>query len=117
MNRILEQLNLEDDFLFAKVMSDKEICRKVLEKILNIKIKHIEMPTQQKVIDILLDSKAVRLDIYVNDENNTIYNVEMQKGKYNNLAKRSRYYPILRIQQTNLYQRLRAYWLNNFTKK
>ncbi|MHC1750605.1 MAG: Rpn family recombination-promoting nuclease/putative transposase [Cellulosilyticaceae bacterium] len=92
MNRILEQLNLEDDFLFAKVMSDKEICRKVLEKILNIKIKHIEMPTQQKVIDILLDSKAVRLDIYVNDENNTIYNVEMQKGKYNNLAKRSRYY-------------------------
>ena len=92
MNKIIEQLNLDDDFLFAKVMSDREICKKVLEKILNIKIKYIEMPTEQKVIDILLDSKAVRLDIYVSDENNTIYNVEMQKGKRKNLAKRSRYY-------------------------
>lgn len=92
MNKIIEQLNLDDDFLFAKVMSDKEICKQVLEKILNIRIKYIEMPTEQKVIDILLDSKAVRLDIYVSDENNTIYNVEMQKGRRKNLAKRSRYY-------------------------
>ena len=92
MNKIIEDLNLDDDFLFAKVMSDKEICKKVLEKILDIKIKDIKMPEQQKVIDILLNSKAVRLDIYVSDENNTIYNVEMQKGKKNNLAKRSRYY-------------------------
>ena len=54
MNKIIEQLNLDDDFLFAKVMSDKEICKKVLEKILNINIKDIEMPTEQKVIDVLL---------------------------------------------------------------
>ncbi len=92
MNKIIEQLNLDDDFLFAKVMSDKTICKGVLEQILGIKIKAIEMPSEQKVIDILLDSKAVRLDIYVSDEANTIYNVEMQKGKRNNLPKRSRYY-------------------------
>ena len=92
MYKTIEELNLDDDFLFAKVMSDKEICKQVIEKILGIKIKYIEMPTQQKVIDILLDSKAVRLDIYVNDENGTIYNVEMQKAKRGNLAKRSRYY-------------------------
>ena len=73
MYKTIEELNLDDDFLFAKVMSDKEICKQVIEKILGIKIKYIEMPTQQKVIDILLDSKAVRLDIYVNDENGTIY--------------------------------------------
>ena len=92
MNKIIQELNLDHDFLFAKVMSDKNICKKVLEKILNIKIKDIQMPTEQKVIDILLGSKAVRLDIYVSDENNTIYNVEMQKGKRTNLPKRSRYY-------------------------
>ena len=40
----LQELNLEDDFLFAKVMSDKEICKKVIEKILDIKIKEIKMP-------------------------------------------------------------------------
>jgi predicted transposase/invertase (TIGR01784 family) len=92
MNKIIQQLNLDDDFLFAKVMSAQQICRKVLEKILNINIKRVEMPTEQKVIDLLLASKGVRLDIYVSDENNTIYNVEMQKGKRKNLPKRSRYY-------------------------
>ena len=88
----LQELNLEDDFLFAKVMSDKEICKKVIEKILDIKIKEIKMPEEQKVIDILLDSKVVRLDVYVNDDKGTVYNVEMQQGKNTNLAKRSRYY-------------------------
>lgn len=50
------------------------------------------MPQDQKVVDLLLESKGIRLDIYVNDENGTIYNVEMQKGNNKNLAKRSRYY-------------------------
>lgn len=36
--KTIKELNLEDDFLFAKVMSDKEICRKVLEKILDVPI-------------------------------------------------------------------------------
>lgn len=92
MAKTLKDLNLDDDFLFAKVMSDKEICKKVLEKILNIKIVDIVMPNQQKVIDLLLDSKGVRLDIYVSDDKNVVYNIEMQKGKSPNLAKRSRYY-------------------------
>ena len=88
----LQELNLEDDFLFAKVMSDKDICRRIIEKVLDIKIKKIKMPQEQKVIDLLLDSKSVRLDVYVNDEKGTVYNVEMQRGKNINLAKRSRYY-------------------------
>lgn len=92
IKKIIQGLNLDDDFLFAKVMSDQDICKKVLEKILNIKIKKLKLPTEQKVIDLVLDSKAIRLDIYVQDESNTVYNVEMQKSKNKNLAKRSRYY-------------------------
>ena len=45
-----------------------------------------------KVIDLLLESKNIRLDIYVKDENNTVYNVEMQRGKHKSLPKRLRYY-------------------------
>ena len=92
IKKMIQNLNLDDDFLFAKVMSDKEICRKVLEQILSIPIKEIKYLNEQKVIDILLDSKAVRLDIYVEDDNNTVYNVEMQKSDNKNLPKRSRYY-------------------------
>ena len=90
MEKRIEDLNLEDDFLFSRVMSDEEICRIVLEKLLNISIKKIVLPEQQKTIDLLLDSKGVRLDIYVNDDVGTIYNCEMQRGKRGQLPKRSR---------------------------
>lgn len=90
--KTIKELNLEDDFLFAKVMSDKEICRKVLEKILNISIKEVIMPTAQRTIDILFEGKGIRLDVYVNDDKGTVYNVEMQRGKKKELPKRARYY-------------------------
>lgn len=92
MGKKIEELNLEDDFLFAKVMSDQEICRKVLEKILDIPIKKIVLPNNQRTIDLLLESKGIRLDIYVNDDKGTVYNCEMQRGKRRELPKRSRYY-------------------------
>ncbi|WP_394903563.1 Rpn family recombination-promoting nuclease/putative transposase [Clostridium butyricum] len=90
--KTLQELNLEDDFLFAKVMSDKEICKEFLEKLLDVRIEKVEMPVNQKVIDLLVDCKGIRLDIYVKDENNTVYNVEMQRIDNKNLGKRMRYY-------------------------
>ena len=92
MTKTLKELNLEDDFLFAKVMSDKGICKEFLEKLLEIKIEKIEIPENQKTIDILLEAKGIRLDIYVKDQNNTVYNVEMQRGNHRSLPKRLRYY-------------------------
>jgi predicted transposase/invertase (TIGR01784 family) len=50
------------------------------------------MIEEQKTIDLLLESKGIRLDVYVKDENSTIYNVEMQRGNHKNLPKRLRYY-------------------------
>ena len=93
-NRTIHQLNLEDDFLFAKVMSDKEICRKVLEKILGVSIREVSVPATQKTIDMLYDGKGIRLDVYLNDNEGTVYNVEMERGKHKKaiLPKRSRYY-------------------------
>ena len=92
MNKTIKELNLEDDFLFAKVMSDKKICKELLENILEIEIEKVEMVEEQKTIDLLIESKGIRLDVYVKDGNNTIYNVEMQRGKHKNLPKRLRYY-------------------------
>ena len=92
MNKILQELNLEDDFLFAKVMSDKGICKEFLEKLLDVEIEKIEMPENQKTIDLLLECKGIRLDIYVKDESNTVYNIEMQRTDNKNLGKRMRYY-------------------------
>lgn len=91
-DKTIQDLNLEDDFLFAKVMSDREICRKVLEKILKESIKDVVIPATQRTIDILYEGKGIRLDVYVNDDKGTVYNVEMQRGKRRDLPKRSRYY-------------------------
>lgn len=37
-----EELQIRDDFLFAKVMRDKEICKQLLEKLLQTKISDIK---------------------------------------------------------------------------
>jgi predicted transposase/invertase (TIGR01784 family) len=39
-----------------------------------------------------IKSKGIRLDIYVEDDNNTVFNLEMQTTAYKELPKRSRYY-------------------------
>jgi len=62
-NKTIQQLNLEDDSLFAKVMSDKEVCRKVLEKILGVSIREVSVPATQKTINTLYDGKGIRLEV------------------------------------------------------
>ena len=86
-----ESLTLSNDFMFSKVMRDKEICRETLEILLDKKIGEIIYIDDQKTIDINYDAKSVRLDVYVEDENR-IYNIEMQVVNKKELAKRSRYY-------------------------
>ena len=78
MEKNIRELNLSDDFLFAKVMTDSEICRRVLEKILKVPIRKVEAPATQRTIDLLFEGKGVRLDVYVNDDEGTVYNIEMQ---------------------------------------
>lgn len=87
-----ENLDITDDFLFGKVMRNPEICKQMIEAILDINIERIEYPEEQKVIDMTADSKSVRLDVYVKDTKDVIYNIEMQPVKKDNLPKRSRYY-------------------------
>jgi predicted transposase/invertase (TIGR01784 family) len=87
-----ENLSISNDFIFAKVMEDPNVCKVFLECLLGIKINHVEYPETQKVINISKDKKSVRLDVYVEDENHTVYNIEMQVVKKRHLPKRSRYY-------------------------
>lgn len=87
-----EELEITDDFLFGKVMRNPELCKRTIEVILGIEIDRIDYLEEQKTIDMSLDAKSVRLDVYVKDGANTVYNIEMQPVKRDNLPKRSRYY-------------------------
>ena len=52
----------------------------------------IEYPERQKAIDLTVSAKSIRMDVYVEDGEHTVYDVEMQNGRNRNLPKRSRYY-------------------------
>ena len=92
MGKKFEELELRDDFMFGVVMRDPKYCKPFLETILGIKISHIEYPKSQETIDLSADAKSVRLDVYVEDGKNTVYDIEMQTTKEDNLPKRMRYY-------------------------
>ena len=87
-----EELDITDPFIFAKVMSEKELCKPLLENILNIKIRDIVYVDYEETIQMTAKSKGIRLDIYVEDDNNTVFNIGMQTTTYKELPKRSRYY-------------------------
>lgn len=69
-----------------------KFCKPFLERVLGIKISRIEYPKSQDAIDLSADAKSVRLDIYVEDDDNAVYNIEMQTTENGNLPKRTRYY-------------------------
>lgn len=90
--RTLQDLNLCDDFLFGEVMSDERICRRVLEKILEIKIGRITYLDSQVSLNPIHDAHGIRMDVQARDEKGTVFTVEMQGQQKYNESRRSRYY-------------------------
>ncbi len=74
-----DELEMKDDFMVDKVMSNRELCRRTLETLLEIPIDSIEYPEQQKTIRITSGGKSVRLDVYVEDDHDAVYDAEMQQ--------------------------------------
>ena len=90
--KAFEELQIKDDFMFSIIMREEKFCKPFLERVLGVSIARIEYPKPQEVIDLSADAKSVRLDIYVEDGNNSVYNIEMQAERNRNLPKRTRYY-------------------------
>ena len=88
-----ESLGLSNDFLFGKVMQDAGLCGELLQRILpDLEIGRIEYPELQKEVKPDSDAKSIRLDVYVKDKEDVIYNIEMQTSDTREIPKRSRYY-------------------------
>lgn len=87
-----QPVTIQDDMMFGTVMADPEYCKPFLEIILGTKIEKIEYPERQKTIDLAVHAKSIRMDVYIEDGEHTVYDVEMQTGRNRNLPKRSRFY-------------------------
>ena len=87
----IDELFFTDDYMFGAVMRNAEICKSILETLLNIQIEKLEYPELQKSISTYYESKGVRLDVYVKDSNK-VFDIEVQNDSAISLPKRMRYY-------------------------
>ena len=88
-----KKLTLADDFIFSRIMQNIDVCKEVLEMLLEIKISHIEFPIAQKVIQTLKSSKGVRMDVYVQEpDGQRVFDIEIQSVITKEEALRARYY-------------------------
>ena len=89
-----EKLTCSDNFMFAKVMEDPDLCKSVLEILLDIKIGRLSYPEPEKTIQTAPDARGIRLDVHTHDGKHD-FDIEMQTTLYKELRKRSRYYQSL----------------------
>ena len=93
----IKDLTITDGYLFGTVMLNKEICKGVLEAILEIKITDIQFVELEKTAQNGYETKTVRFDVILKDDKGNVYNIEMQvssKGR-DFLGQRTRYYQIM----------------------
>ena len=96
---------IQDNFIFSKTMElFPELCRQLLELILDINIKQISYPEREKTIETRIDGKGIRLDVFVQDQRaKRTFDVEMQVSNSSHLDMRIRYYQaLLDMLSTNL---------------
>ena len=87
-----KDLTLADDFIFSEVMRQPENVKPLLESLLMKKIGRITLADKQKDIKDGFTLHGVRLDVCLEDEQQTQYDVEMQTGASYDLEQRIRYY-------------------------
>lgn len=88
----LSKLNLTDRFLFDEVMEDPQAHQAALSIIFGKEIPLLNKNETEKELRILPQIRSIRMDVFAMDEEQVIYNTEMQQKRRADLAKRSRYY-------------------------
>ena len=89
--RKFEELNLNDAFLFAAALQQPEICRLILELILDRPMPEVKVHAEMAIL-LNSDFRSVRLDVYAEDQLQVGYDLEMQNDGKNLLPKRARFY-------------------------
>ena len=89
----IDELTIMNDVVFGVVMRQEKYCKPLLEFILGIKIKKIVYENDQETISApVIKAKSIRLDVYVEDNAGTVYDIEVQTTNKYNVGKRTRYY-------------------------
>ena len=86
-----KRVRFTDDFFFGHLMQDKELCRRLAEVLLGMKIKSVRLHQTQRELKRERHTHGIRLDAYLEDEDRVIV-IEMQTVSLKWLFKRIRLY-------------------------
>ena len=86
-----KRVKFTDDFFFSRVMQDKELCRRLAEVLLGLKIKSVRLHQTQRQLKRERHTHGIRLDAYLEDEDRIVV-IEMQTASKKSLFKRIRLY-------------------------
>ncbi|MBE6004798.1 MAG: Rpn family recombination-promoting nuclease/putative transposase [Lachnospiraceae bacterium] len=87
-----DQLTITDNYMFQAVMKEPKHVKPLLEMIIGKKIRKVVVVDREKTLETGYDARGIRMDVYVEDDENTVYDVEMQASRKAQLGKRFRYY-------------------------
>jgi len=88
----LSEQTIMNNYVFYKIMREPKRIKPLLEYILHKKIRDIRVIESEKTLKERFASKGVRLDLYVEDVDGVIYDVEVQTTDKGDIALRMRYY-------------------------
>ena len=87
-----KNLTIQDDFMFAKVMtSNLELTKKAIEVITGRKVEDIQFHKAQYTSNPYIEAKGTRFDVLLEGDD-VRYDIEMQVRKQNDLTQRNTYY-------------------------
>ena len=66
-----------DDFFFSRLMQDEELCRRLAEVLVGVKIKSVKLHQTQRTLKRQRHTHGIRLDAYLEDEGRVIV-IEMR---------------------------------------
>lgn len=87
-----KELPLSNNFIFGQVMRNPTVCKLFLEALLQKSIGKVVYIDKEKDFADTIGAHGIRLDIYLEDEHSTRYNIEMQCVNQKDLERRIRYY-------------------------
>ena len=74
-----DKLTFTNNYVFQEVLKNKELCKYLIEQILHIQVKDIEyLIAERSVNSPRISSKSIRLDVYVENQEGTVLDIEMQ---------------------------------------
>ena len=96
-----ERATIANNFIFYKVMhNNPEICKELLEILLEMKLDRIEM-RQEEEVEIDYGKKGIRMDVYAYGVDKA-FNIELQTSDTGELPERARYdQGVLDVDQLN----------------